>query len=56
MTWASKPDASAWLKELQKKFGLEPELVVAAAKEQMGRKGISACSETTKWTRTATKI
>jgi transketolase len=30
--------ASAPLKELQRKFGFEPELVVAAAKEQLGRK------------------
>jgi transketolase len=29
--------ASAPLKELQKKFGFEPEQVVAAAKEQLGR-------------------
>ena len=46
MTGASKPDASARIKELQRKFGLEPDLVVAAAKEQMGKKGTSACSET----------
>ncbi|MFZ0932009.1 MAG: transketolase [Syntrophobacteraceae bacterium] len=30
--------ASAPLKELQRKFGFEPERIVAAAKEQMGRK------------------
>jgi transketolase len=30
--------ASAPLKELQKKFGFEPDHVVAAAKEQIGRK------------------
>jgi transketolase len=30
--------ASAPLKELQRKFGFEPELVAAAAKEQLGRK------------------
>jgi transketolase len=30
--------ASAPLKELQKKFGFEPERIVAAAKEQLGRK------------------
>jgi transketolase len=30
--------ASAPLKELQKKFGFEPDGVVAAAKEQLGRK------------------
>jgi transketolase len=29
--------ASAPLKELQKKFGFEPERVVAAAKQQLGR-------------------
>jgi transketolase len=29
--------ASAPLKELQKKFGFEPELVVSAAKELLGR-------------------
>jgi transketolase len=29
--------ASAPLKELQKKFGFEPERVVAAAKEALGR-------------------
>jgi transketolase len=31
--------ASAPLKDLQKKFGFDPENVVAAAKEQLGRKG-----------------
>jgi transketolase len=31
--------ASAPLKELQKKFGFEPDQVVAAAKEILGRKG-----------------
>ena len=30
--------ASAPLKELQKKFGFQPELVAAAAREQLGRK------------------
>jgi len=30
--------ASAPLKELQQKFGFEPERIVAAAKEQLGRK------------------
>jgi transketolase len=30
--------ASAPLKELQRKFGFEPDLVVAAAKELLGRK------------------
>ena len=30
--------ASAPLKELQRKFGFEPERVVAAAKEQLGRR------------------
>jgi len=31
--------ASAPLKELQRKFGFEPDRVVAAAKEQLGKKG-----------------
>jgi transketolase len=30
--------ASAPLKELQRKFGFEPDRVVAAAREQLGRK------------------
>jgi transketolase len=30
--------ASAPLQELQQKFGFEPERIVAAAKEQLGRK------------------
>jgi transketolase len=30
--------ASAPLKELQRKFGFEPEQIVASAKEQLGRK------------------
>jgi transketolase len=30
--------ASAPFKELQRKFGFEPDLVVAAAKQQLGRK------------------
>jgi transketolase len=33
--------ASAPLKELQRKFGFEPETLVAAAKEQLGKKGPS---------------
>jgi transketolase len=30
--------ASALLKELQRRFGFEPDQIVAAAKEQLGRK------------------
>jgi transketolase len=33
--------ASAPLKELQRKFGFEPDRVVSAAKEQLGNKGRS---------------